>query len=203
MAPATSAPPLRSFAKIWRFSRGCARLPIGLGHGILVEHHQGGHSCPYGRGKIGGREFLQVQLDHHVLGDLTAFGGPILQPVEPVLHLGDPAFEPGGQGFVGQGRPENGSEDFMDVGEPLNGIGEGLLVDLGGLARVCDRGWRGRWRRQLSDSWVYSLLQLGMAEYPCRVGQKSAYEHLPRRHAARKLRLGARQRPRTDGCSCC
>ena len=39
--------------------------------------------------------------------------------------------EPGGQGLIGEGGPNDGREDFMQVGEPLDGIGEGLLVDLG------------------------------------------------------------------------
>jgi len=77
-----------------------AWLPIGLRHGILVEHHQSGHSGPNGRGKIGRREFLQLELDHRVLGDLAPFCGPVLQPVKPVLHLGNPAFEPRGHGLV-------------------------------------------------------------------------------------------------------
>ena len=110
-----------------------AWLPIGLGHGILVEHHQGGHSGPNRRGKIGSRQFLQVQLEHRILSDLTPLSGPILQPVEPVLHVGDPAFEPCGHCLVGQGGADNRGEDFVQVGEPLNGIGEGLLVDLGVL----------------------------------------------------------------------
>ena len=43
------------------------------------------------------------------------------------------ALKSGGQGLVGEGGPNDGREDFMQVGEPLNGIGEGLLVDLGVL----------------------------------------------------------------------
>ncbi|MGA7389089.1 MAG: hypothetical protein WBW99_14355, partial [Pseudolabrys sp.] len=34
------------------------------------------------------------------------------------------------QSFVGGCRADNGGDDLMQVGEPLNGIGEGLLVDL-------------------------------------------------------------------------
>jgi hypothetical protein len=33
---------------------------------------------------------------------LPAFGGTILQPLEPILHLGDAALGPRRQGFVGQ-----------------------------------------------------------------------------------------------------
>ena len=108
-----------------------AWLPIGLGDGVLVEHHQGGHSGPNRNGKIRGRHFLQVEFDHHVLGNLTALGGSILQAVQPALHVGDPALEPGGHGLVGQGRPDNGGQDFMQVGQSLDRIGQGLLVDLG------------------------------------------------------------------------
>src|SRR5450759_5127098 len=35
-----------------------AWLPIGLGDGILVEHHQGGHSGSYRSGKVGGGDPL-------------------------------------------------------------------------------------------------------------------------------------------------
>ena len=57
--------------------------------------------------------------------------GTILQAVETFLHLGNPAFEPCCQGFVGQRRADDGGDDLVQVGEPLDGIGEGLLVDLG------------------------------------------------------------------------
>src|SRR5665647_626861 len=51
--------------------------------------------------------------------------------VKPALHVRNPAFEPQYQGLVAQGRADDGHDDFMQVCEPLNGIGEGLLVDLG------------------------------------------------------------------------
>jgi len=35
------------------------------------------------------------------------------------------------QGFIGKRRADDGHDDFMQVGEPLNRIGEGLLVSLG------------------------------------------------------------------------
>ena len=98
-------------------------------------HHQGGHSGPYRGGKVRGRQFLQVELDHHVLGDLAAFGGPILQPAKPVLHFRDAALEARGQGLIGQGGPDDGGQDFVQVGEALDRIGEGLLVDWGSSAR--------------------------------------------------------------------
>ena len=81
--------------------------------------------------KVRRGDLFQIQFDHHVLGDLPAFGRAVLQPVEAVLHLGNPAFEPCCQGFVGKRRADNGGDDLMQVGEPLDGIGEGLLVDLG------------------------------------------------------------------------
>ena len=40
-------------------------------------------------------------------------------------------FEPCCQGLIGEGRADDGRDDFVQVGEPLHGIGEGLLVDLG------------------------------------------------------------------------
>ena len=46
------------------------------------------------------------------------------------MHIPDSAFQACRHGLVGQGATEYRGEDFMDVGEPLNGIGEGLFVDL-------------------------------------------------------------------------
>jgi hypothetical protein len=40
---------------------------------------------------------------------------------------------PSPQRFVGKRRANDGLDDFMQVGQPLNRIGEGLLVDLGVL----------------------------------------------------------------------
>ena len=54
-----------------------------------------------------------------------------MQALEPVLHLGNAAFEPCRQRLVGEGGPDNGGQDFVQVGEALDRIGEGLLVDLG------------------------------------------------------------------------
>jgi hypothetical protein len=36
--------------------------------------------------------------------------------------------------LIGKGGPNDGRKDFMEVGEPLDCIGEGLLVDLGILS---------------------------------------------------------------------
>ena len=57
-------------------------------------------------GKVRGRYLFQVEFDHRVLGDLAPFGGPLLQPVKPVLHVRDPALEPRGHGLIGQRRPD-------------------------------------------------------------------------------------------------
>ena len=43
----------------------------------------------------------------------------------------DPAFEPRSEGFIDQRRPNDGRDDFVQVGEALDRVGEGLLVDLG------------------------------------------------------------------------
>jgi hypothetical protein len=40
------------------------------------------------------------------------------------------ALKSGGEGLVGEGGTNDGRKNFMHVGEPLDGIGEGLLVDL-------------------------------------------------------------------------
>ncbi len=75
--------------------------------------------------------FFQIELDHHVLGDLPAFGGAVLQAIKPPLHVGNPAFKPRCEGFIGQRRADDGGDDLVQVGEALDRIGEGLLVDLG------------------------------------------------------------------------
>ncbi|HEX9073820.1 MAG TPA: hypothetical protein VF852_17955 [Pseudolabrys sp.] len=74
---------------------------------------------------------LHIELDHHVLGDLPAFSSTILQAIETVLHLSDPALEPDRQGFIGERRAHDGRDNFMQVGQPLHRIGEGLFIDLG------------------------------------------------------------------------
>ena len=91
-----------------------------------------GQSGPDHRnGKIRGRQFLQVQFDHHVLGDLAALSGTVLKAVQPTLHVGDPALEPCHHGFIGQRGPDNGCQDLMQIGQPLYRIGQCLLVDGG------------------------------------------------------------------------
>ena len=54
-----------------------------------------------------------------------------MQAIETVLHLGDPALEPGRQGFIGERRAHDCRDNFMQVGQPLHRIGEGLFIDLG------------------------------------------------------------------------
>src|SRR5690242_655143 len=51
-----------------------------------------------------GLYLLDLELDHHVFGDLPAFGGTILQALETLMHLGNAAFEPGGESLIGQRR---------------------------------------------------------------------------------------------------
>ena len=57
------------------------------------------------------------------------------------------------QGFVGERRTDNGCDNLVQVGQPLHGIGEGLLVDLGvvGPDAVADGavGYGGKFE----DSW--------------------------------------------------
>ena len=42
-------------------------------------------------------------------------------------------LSPVDQGLVSQRRPDDGRQNFMDVGQPLDRIGQGLFVDLGVL----------------------------------------------------------------------
>ena len=90
--------------------------------------------------KSGRRELLQVEFDHGVLGDLPAFGGPVLQAVEPVLHFGNPQLEPLGQRLVGQGCADDGHEDLVHIGEPSTVS-----------ARVCSSIWG-------SSAWMRSRM---------------------------------------------
>ena len=80
--------------------------------------------------KIRGGNLLQIQLGHHVFGDLPTFGGTILQAFETILHLGDPALEPGRQSFIGECRAHDRGDDLVQVGQPLDRVGEGLFIDL-------------------------------------------------------------------------
>jgi hypothetical protein len=120
---------------------GLARLPIDAGDRRFVDDHQGRGPRADGGGKVGCRELFQIKLDHHIFGDLPALGGPVLQALPPRLHLPNAALKSCGQGLVGEGGPNDGTEDFMEVGETLNGVGEGLFVDLGvfGTDAVADR----------------------------------------------------------------
>ena len=90
-----------------------------LGHRCLIKHEQGRHpgtdrDCEVRRGNL-----LQIEFDHHVLGNLPALGGTILQAIKTILHLGDPALEPGCKSFIGEGRADNGRNDLMQVGQSL------------------------------------------------------------------------------------
>jgi hypothetical protein len=44
------------------------------------------------------------------------------------LHFGDPPLEPGGQGFTGERRANNGGQDLVQVGQPLNCVGKTLYL---------------------------------------------------------------------------
>ena len=105
-----------------------------LGTGF-IEHEERRHAGTDRHSEIGCRDLFQIELDHHVLGDLPAFGGTILQALEPVLHLGDAALEPGCQSFVGQCRADDGRDDLVQVRQALNGVQEGLLIDAGVFRR--------------------------------------------------------------------
>src|SRR5262245_61284013 len=58
-------------------------------------------------------------------------GGTILHPLESVLHFSDPTLEPGRQGFVGQSRADDCCDNLVQVGQALDRVGEGLLIELG------------------------------------------------------------------------
>jgi len=87
-------------------------LPIDAWYRGFIEHEEGGHAGTDRDREIGRGDLFQIEFDHHILGDLPAFGGTILQPLEPILHLGDAALEPRRQGFVGQCRA---GSPFMSI----------------------------------------------------------------------------------------
>ena len=103
-----------------------------------------GHSRADRDGEVGRCDLLQVELDHHGLGDLPAFGGTILQTRRSFLHFSDPPLEPRGQGFIGECRPDNGRNNLMQVGQALDGVGEGLFRQFAGLPHGSGRGSCGR-----------------------------------------------------------
>ena len=128
-----SAPSLSSLSKSLAVEPRRDRLPIDAGHRCLVEDEQRWHSRADRDREVWRGDLLDIELDHHVFGDLPAFGGTILQAVETILHLGDPPFEPGGQSFIGEGCSYDRRDDLVQVGQALDRIGEGLFVDLGVL----------------------------------------------------------------------
>ena len=125
-----SAPSLSSLRSPWRLSSRCDRLPIDAGHRCLIEDQQRRHPGPDRDRKVRRGDLLDFQLDHDVFGDPPAFGGTILQAVETVLHLGDPALEAGRQGFIGERRADNRRDNLVQVSQTLNRVGEGLFIDL-------------------------------------------------------------------------
>jgi len=108
-------------------------LPIDTRHGGFIEHEERRHAGSNRHGEIGCRDLFQIELNHHVLGDLSALGCAILQALEPVLHLSDANLEPACQSFIGQCRPDDGRDDLVQVGEALNRVGEGLFINAGVL----------------------------------------------------------------------
>ena len=81
-------------------------------------------------GEVWRGDLFHIEFDHHVFGDLPAFGGTILQAVETVLHLGDPPLEPRCQGFIRECCADDGRDNLVQVGQSLDCIREGLIVDL-------------------------------------------------------------------------
>ena len=61
---------------------------------------------------------------------MPTFGGTILQAIETILHLGNPALEPGRESFIGECRAHDRRDNFVQIGQPLHRIGEGLFVDV-------------------------------------------------------------------------
>jgi hypothetical protein len=49
-----------------------------------------------------GAVIFQIELDDHILVDLSSFGGVILQALETLLHLRDAAFKAYGQRLIGE-----------------------------------------------------------------------------------------------------
>ena len=56
--------------------------------------------------KSGAESLFEIQVDHHIFGDLPALGGAILQAVQARLHFRDAALKPGGEGLDRRGRRE-------------------------------------------------------------------------------------------------
>ena len=85
---------------------GLARLPVDTRDSRFIDDHQGRGPGADRGGKVRRSELFQIKLDHHVFGDLPAFGGPVLQTVQARLHFRDAALEPCGQGLDRLGRRE-------------------------------------------------------------------------------------------------
>src|SRR5262249_55436946 len=107
------------------------RLPIDAGNGRLIDHHERGQAWADRDRKVRRGDLLQVEFDHHVLSDLPAFGGSILQAIETPLHVGDATFETCGQCLISKGRTDYGGDDLGQIGQTLDRIGESLLINVG------------------------------------------------------------------------
>ena len=171
--PAISAPLFEIVRQSLPVEARLTRLPVDTGDRRLIDHHQGRGPGADRGGKVGRRELFEIKLDHHIFGDLSALGGPVLQTVPARLHFRDAALEPGGQGLIGEGGANDGREDFMQVGEPLNGIGEGLLVDLcASRPEAVADGTAGGWRQSrdsaaISDGQTINIFLMADRERGC------------------------------------
>ena len=104
MAPLTSPPCLRAAARFFRSSLGSWGSQKMLGMAPSSITVRAGVLARMEAVKSGPVVF-QVELDHHVLGDLTPFEGPVLKPPQSVFLFGNPALQARRQGFVLQGGP--------------------------------------------------------------------------------------------------
>ena len=98
--PSISAPCLRSCAKSGvSLARPAASR---CGHRVLVDHHGAGIPSRDRSVKSGALSFFNRARPSRPWR-WRAVWRPVLQPIKPVLHVADAAFEPQNQGFIGQG----------------------------------------------------------------------------------------------------
>ena len=67
----------------------------------------------------------------NIAGNLTALRGAIFQALQSCLHLADPSPQSFGQGFISDGRADNGCDNLMQIGMTFDGVGQGLFVGTG------------------------------------------------------------------------
>ena len=132
-----SAPSLSSLEESWRFKRVARQVANRYSERPL-------HRAPAGHGrpvrietvKVGSGDLLEIKFDHHVFGDLPAFGSPVLQAIKATLHVGNPALQSRGEGFVGQRRADDGRDNLMQVGEALNRYRRGVCSSICGSSAL-------------------------------------------------------------------